>query len=101
MKGLFNARNLNHIDKLNKLSKEVLISARIIQKNNNIEKDFSGEMNYKINNIHLNLINPNVKRKMSNILTELSLGNKALSSNQSKIYNYNFKTEKKNIRYFS
>ena len=101
MKGIFNARNLNHIDKLNKLSKEVLISARIIQKNNNIEKDFSGEMNYKINNIHLNLINPNVKRKMSNILTELSLGNKALSSNQSKIYNYNFKAEKKNIRYFS
>ena len=93
--------NSQHIDKLNRITKDVLLSGRFIQnrnyKNNNL---FIG-INEKINS-KFNKVNPTVKKKITNMLNELSFNSRPLSSNQSNIYNFKLnQTEKKTSRLFS
>lgn len=98
MKKISISRNPNsiHIDKLNDITKQILISSRFLQsrQNNSKEKSNSNNLNYNIDNANSNYITPNIKEKMLNMYSELSFKQNPLST---RINEYNsFSTENNN-----
>ena len=99
-KSKFLLTNSQHIDKLNRITKEVLLSIRLI-KNKNSNNNSSLGINQKINS-NFNKVNPIFKKQMNNILNEFSFYSRPLSSNQSNIFNYKLNEyQKKSNRFFS
>ena len=99
-KSKFLLTNSQHIDKLNRITKEVLLSIRLI-KNKNINNNLLLGINQKINS-NFNKVNPIFKKQMNNILNEFSFYSRPLSSNQSNIFNYKLNEyQKKSNRRFS
>ena len=84
MKKISISRNPNsiHIDKLNDITKQILISSRFLQsrQNNSKEKSNSNNLNYNIDNANSNYITPNIKEKMLNMYSELSFKQNPLST---------------------
>ena len=98
MKKISISRNPNsiHIEKLNDITKQILISSRFLQsrQNNSKEKSNSNNLNYNIDNANSNYITPNIKEKMLNMYSELSFKQNPLST---RINEYNsFSTENNN-----
>ena len=98
MKKISISRNPNsiHIEKLNDITKQILISSRFLQsrQNNSKEKLNSNNLNYNIDNANSNYITPNIKEKMLNMYSELSFKQNPLST---RINEYNsFSTENNN-----
>ena len=99
-KSKFLLTNSQHIDKLNRITKEVLLSIRLI-KNKNSNNNLLLGINQKINS-NFNKVNPIFKKQMNNILNEFSFYSRPLSSNQSNIFNYKLNEyQKKSNRCFS
>ena len=92
--------NSQHIDKLNRITKDVLLSVRFIKNRNYKNNNLLIGINEK-NNSNFYKVNPNVKKKI-NLLNEFSFNSRPLSSNQSNIYNRKLnQSEKKSNRLFS
>ena len=81
MKKIRISRNSNpiHIDKLNDISKQILISSRFLQNRLSHSKEMSNELNHNIYNANSNYITPIIKEKILNMYSELSQNQNPLS----------------------
>ena len=82
MKKIRISRNPNpiHVDKLNDISKQILISSRFLQNRLAHSKDMSNQLNYNIYNGNSNYITPIIKEKMLSMYSELSHRQNPLST---------------------
>ena len=82
MKKIRISRNPNpiHVDKLNDISKQILISSRFLQNRLAHSKDMSNQLNYNIYNANSNYITPIIKEKMLSMYSELSHRQNPLST---------------------
>ena len=82
MKKISISRNPNsiHIDKLNDITKQILISSRFLQNRLAHSKDMSNQLNYNIYNGNSNYITPIIKEKMLSMYSELSHRQNPLST---------------------
>ena len=82
MKKIRISRNPNpiHVDKLNDISKQILISSRFLQNRLSHSKEMSNELNHNIYNANSNYITPIIKEKMLSMYSELSHRQNPLST---------------------
>ena len=80
MKNKNHSRNIQHLNKLNSISKEVLLSARYVH--DSIDETHLNKNNlFQFEKRKSNLINPLFKEKLYDILNQISSRNKTVSPN--------------------
>ena len=80
MKDKNHSRNIQHLNKLNSISKEVLLSARYVH--DSIDETHLNKNNlFQFEKRKSNLINPLFKEKLYDILNQISSRNKTVSPN--------------------
>ena len=99
MKKKHNSRNIQHLDKLNSLSKEVLLSGRYIQDNNSNNTGENSKKvltSFELTKTKSNFLNPLFKQKLFDVYSEIAPRNKTLSPTRR---NNSYYCPNKNIKY--
>ena len=99
MKKKHNSRNIQHLDKLNSLSKDVLLSGRYIQdsnSNNTGENSNKVLTSFELTKTKSNFLNPLFKQKLFDVYSEIAPRNKTLSPTRR---NNSYYCPNKNIKY--
>ena len=99
MKKKHNSRNIQHLDKLNSLSKDVLLSGRYIQdsnSNNTGENSNKVLTSFELTKTKTNFLNPLFKQKLFDVYSEIAPRNKTLSPTRR---NNSYYCPNKNIKY--
>ena len=90
MKKKHNSRNIQHLEKLNNLSKDVLLSARYVHENtNNNHENMNIPISFDLSKTKTDLLNPLFKQKLFEIVSEISSRNKTISPTYNRTPTYN------------
>lgn len=90
MKKKHNSRNIQHLEKLNSISKDVLLSARYVHENkNNTHENMNIPISFDFSKTKTDLLNPLFKQKLFEVISEISSRNKTISPTYNRNSTYN------------
>ena len=90
MKKKHNSRNIQHLERLNSISKDVLLSGRYVHENkNNTHENMNIPISFDLSKTKSNLLNPLFKQKLFDVISEISTRNKTISPSYNRYSTYN------------